>query len=490
MRKLLCMLLCALLLLPAPGAAEDTATIDSAELMARQTSGNTALRAAAAMAVNGPAPFFLTEEQWATLSAVTPGLTVEGTYTLSRFTDSFGDSMLRVYLKRDGETLSTLRLNGRGDSFLLWGDALGDTLLSLPRDTEALLRGKYLTLSGWQGVLCRDAGLLWNLLGGDRDWPGLFRAAAEVFSAEDSWRAEVDAAMEKYLAHLSSWLQEQSSIRVERDDAGGLRSVVTLKADRAACAGEAVALLELFARDTALQELLRQHMTAEEAAAYLEPGMTRLFASVLRALPNGEGIYLERVYAAGGEMERLTLTLALTDELSLTLRQEGDSWVLSLPFLTLTGSGDSRHGWQGRFSLAYDDALYNGSYQLFAAMDKTYTDASSGTRQRRQDGMLTLIVTPDEGEDFPAQLLTATLSARAGETNKDAASWRLELDWQETGGGAQIRLMLQAATGDLLRQTEAEGEPLALAELNEDVRAALWDAAVAHFLRVLGIAGE
>ena len=485
MKKIFCILLCALMI-PCAALAQDTATIDIAELMGRQASSSATFRTRLTVTAEGERPFFLTEEAWALLGRVAPGTVLETSYILSRGADSWGDSQLNLYLKRGEAVLSTLHLNGHGDRFALWGDALGNRVLTLPRDTEVLLRDKYLTLSGWQGVALRDAGLLGAVLQAQEAWPSLRRLLAEMATAETDWQRQAAERLEMYTAQLSAWMQGRTALRLERKEDGTMGTISTLRATLAECGQEAAVLLRMFYGDEELLSLLRSHANGAEAEAYLEPGMLPLFESALAQL-SGEGeLVLERAYDASGALERMALTLPLADGSAIDITQAGEEWTVALPQGEVRVCGSAEKGWQGSFLIAGEQPV-SGQYQLFSSLGGTYVDASGETVLRRQSGMVTLIVTPDAGQGWPAQMVTVNMEARAGESDTQQAHWNADIDWQEVGGGAQMHLALQTRTTAAIRQTAPEGETVVLEDLDQAQRQELLAGMLLRLAEAVGV---
>ena len=479
LKRIVSVVLC-LLMLALPACAEDVNTSSIAAIMARQVSGNSTLRVQLTAELSEQPASFADESQWKTLASALPGLSLEGAYVFSRSGETLGNSQLSLYLKREKETLSTMHMNGRGEQWQVWGDALDDTMLTAPRDTEMLLREKYLTLPSWAGVLLRDAGLIGSLLG-DRTWPDPLRGALEGAS-DTEWQERLTAMLRPHETALSAWLQAHTTLKLVRGADGSMETVAETNASLSECAQEAAAMLRGIYADGELLDLLRERLTEEEAL-YLEPGMIRLFEPVLLGISGEEKLTVMRRYGTDGELRAMELSLPLADGRVLKASQVQGKLELSYgkeePELYLTAEGDAGSGWQGEFLFKSGEKTQQGTYQLFASLEPQTMDRSGETPVRRQNGTFTLLIEPAEGQTFTAQSLTLTLTARAGEGTTQPARWYLDAAWQEKGG-AYVRASLKLRTDAPVAQTEAQGTPVSLAELSREARDELMQRVLAH----------
>ena len=479
MKRIVSVLLC-LLMLELPACAEDVSISSIAAIMARQTSANSTLRMQLTAELSEQPASFADELQWQTLAAILPGLSLESAYVLSRAGETLGNSQLSLYLKREKDKLSTMHVNGRGNQWQVWGDALDDMVLTAPRDTEILLRNKYLTLSSWAGVLLRDAGLIGDLLG-DQTWPNPLRGALEGVS-DAEWQEKLTTMLRPHETALSAWLQAHTTLKLIRGTDGSMETVAETNASMSECAQEAAAMLRGVYADEALLDLLRERLTEEEAL-YLEPGMIRLFEPVLLSISGEEKLTVLRRYGSNGELRAMDLSLPLADGHALKVSQADGKLELSYgkeePEFHLTAEDSAESGWQGEFLITYGEKTRMGSYQLFASLEPQTLDRSGETPIRRQNGTFTLLIEPAEGQSFMAQSLILTLTARAGEGTTQPARWYLEAVWQEKGG-AYVRTSLKLRTDSLIAQTEAQGRSVSLAELSKQEREALVQRMLAH----------
>ena len=482
MKRILALLLCAAMTLTGCALAEDPAHTDIAALMARQVSSNCVLRGQLTAELSEKTPFFASDDLWDTLRAWAADTALETTYIFSRAGQTLGNSQASLYLKRGEDTLSTLRVSGRGEEWQIFGDATGEQVWILPRQTDLLLRDKYLTLPGWGQALLRAAGVLEAGLNAPEEgqWPALYRFLTAAATQDEEWRQAFEICLKPYIEQVSSWLQERSRVYLLRT-ADSLTTGSEVRLDGDALAEEALALLNMFYNDRVMLSLLRPLMTKLEAEAYLEPGMQLLFESVLRSMQLPGEFVLDRRYDAEGELERLEASFPLPGGITLHWSQAGSIDILRLETPAFTAeiglTGAIASGLSGSFSLKLQEAAYSGKYQLTADLQPVYEEEDATGRSRRQNGAWSLIIQPDADQAFPAMTLTASLAARSGLQTDQSAHWNLDIDWQELGGGAYAHIALKTRTGAPIQQVEAAGERVDFAALRPEERRALLDAA-------------
>ncbi|MBQ9299259.1 MAG: hypothetical protein IJ214_01990 [Clostridia bacterium] len=490
MKKWLSFCLC-LVLLPVICGAEDTSQTDIAALMARQVSGNSTLRTQLTAELSEAVPSFLDAGRWQSLRAAAADTAVETAYIFSRAGETLGNSQAVITLKRGDEALSVLRVSGRGEQWRLWGDALGDTALGLPRDTSLLFRDRYLTLAGWGAVLLRGLGFTQAQVDPpvQGQWPSLYRFIAAAFTETDAWKEQAGSLLSKYTDQISSWMQEKTRLYLIMDSTKGMGTQSEIKLEGSDLAEEALALLDMFYHDSALLALLRDRMTEAEAQSYLEPGMLLLYEQVLRNMELPEKMVFSRLYDHDGALERTTLRLPLADGGVLVWEMAGDTNTYGLEkddsWLRVSVNALSAGSWQGDFSVKQAAQSYAGQYQLFVSMEPVYEDENADGRERRQNGVITLLITPAADESLPSQTLTLTVSARAGLANDQPAHWNADLDWQEADTGAYAHIALKTRTGAAIQQAEAPENTLDLAQADDQTRRALMAQVLAHYGQLL-----
>lgn len=474
MKKLLCLLCCLLLALPAALGEE----ISIAGLMARQVSANTTLRFQLTAEAEGSAPYFADPAVWEMLKALLPGSTLEGSYIFSKAGVTLGNSQAQFSLARGERTTPLVTLSGRADRLLLDGLLLGDTALAFPRDTELFFSenniAQNITLSKWFGALLRDAALSSNDAGA---WPSLKLFLTRAGTQNDDWQAALDTLLLPYQTALSAWMQERIALTLQKRGDGTLGTVSVMHASLPECAAQAQALLAMFYQDDALRDRLREQMTQAQAEAYLEEGMLPLFSQALSALPDAGEAVLERRYDSAGEMDGFILSLPFAGGAQAVLSWLGGEYTLSLNLrgrsLVVSVSGTEATGYTGAFALETAQETVSGHYQLFTALGGVVRNEAETGRERRQTGTITLLVTPDAGSAFPSQSLTVSIDASAGATDSKAARWNADVEWKDLSGASALRLGLKTRTAAPIAQAEAPEQATDYSNLSGDERAAL-----------------
>ena len=456
-------LLCLLFMLPVPAAGEDTATLDIAGLMARQVSGNSSLLFRISAELSDQPPFFLEADQWQSFRTATEN-TLEGSYIFSRAGETLGNSQLTFSLMRDENALSVLHLNGRDGEWQIWGDPMGDRLVILPRDTSVLLRDRYLTLAGWGAVLLRGAGFAqaeWDPPA-EGQWPALWRLITRAATQDAEWQERFEAALTPLTDQISAWMQGHTAVTLRKNEDGSIGTASLLRADGEELRREILDLFRTFYSDRTLMNLLRPLMTRQEAESYLEPGMVLLYEDVLGRMSLPDTFSLERLYDGEGNMTLSTLVMPLADGTCITWKTDGTTASLRAEkegkALEISWPENADGTVEGTFALQTPEGSWSGRYQLILSMGAVYEDEDALGRKRRQQGEMSLVIVPDEGQSFPAQTLTVSVEGSSGLATDQPARVYVVLDWQELGGGAGARLVLQTRTAAAIRQTEAVGE--------------------------------
>ncbi len=423
MKKCLCILLCVLLALPLTGLAKvsDKPILD---IMQRQIEANTSYRVQLSASAAGDAPFFIGADTWAALKQLLPAVSLNATYVRSKSADTLGDTQTRLMLYRADEKLSTLTLSGRGDRQYISGDVLGEQVLSIPRDANAL------------SMMLFPAG--------EAPWPSLNRALYAVATADSDWQTQLNAALAPYYSLLSAWLQQNTQMTLERDADGDMRTISTATFTVQQAAQEAEELLRALYQDETMLGLLRQRFSPEEAALYLEPGMLPVFVSALNQLSSEQVLTLTRAFTLShfrlekeNGAQTIEMTLTTGTVLRFSLRAQG------------TGV------YAGEFSLSSGESVALAGTYLFTAVlgEEQYNEANAG-KERTQQHTFSLLVQPAQGQAFPAQLLQADITLAAGASTENAVWVDVNLSYTQPGTDTALTLNYHSRTGAPLSQAE------------------------------------
>lgn len=442
MKKCLCILLCVLLALPLTGLAKvsDKPILD---IMQRQIEANTSYRVQLSASAAGDAPFFIGADTWAALKQLLPAVSLNATYVRSKSADTLGDTQTRLMLYRADEKLSTLTLSGRGDRQYISGDVLGEQVLSIPRDANAL------------SMMLFPAG--------EAPWPSLNRALYAVATADSDWQTQLNAALAPYYSLLSAWLQQNTQMTLERDADGDMRTISTATFTVQQAAQEAEELLRALYQDETMLGLLRQRFSPEEAALYLEPGMLPVFVSALNQLSSEQVLTLTRAFTADGTLIRETLDLPLENHATLShfrLKKENGAQTIEMTLTTGTVLRFSLRAqgtgvYAGEFSLSSGESVALAGTYLFTAVlgEEQYNEANAG-KERTQQHTFSLLVQPAQGQAFPAQLLQADITLAAGASTENAVWVDVNLSYTQPGTDTALTLNYHSRTGAPLSQAE------------------------------------
>ncbi len=451
MKKCLCILLCVLLALPLTGLAKAT-DASILELLNRQIEANTSYRVQLSGSVSGSAPFFADPDTWESLRLLLPEVSLNATFVRSKAADTLGNTQTRLMLYRANQKLSTLTVTGQGSRSYLSGDVLGDQVLSIPRDANDL---SMLLFPSEEGA-----------------WPSLSRALYAVVSADSDWQSQFDTALEPYYAQLSAWLQQSTQMTLERGADGTMRTVSTAVFTMRQAAQEAEELLRTLYQDETLLGLLRQRFSAEEAAAYLEPGMLPVFVSALEQMASEQQLTLTRAFTAEGALIRETLELPFESGAALShFRLEKEDGTQTVEATLASGNtlrfslrAQGTGVYAGEFSLSSGESVALAGTYLFTAVlgEEQYNEANAG-RERSQQHTFSLLVQPAQGQAFPAQLLQADITLAAGASTENAVWVDVNLSYSQPGTDTALSLKYHSRTAS----------PLALADVNTNAAVAL-----------------
>lgn len=442
MKKCLCILLCVLLALPLTGLAKvsDKPILD---IMQRQIEANTSYRVQLSASAAGDAPFFIGADTWAALKQLLPAVSLNATYVRSKSADTLGDTQTRLMLYRADEKLSTLTLSGRGDRQYISGDVLGEQVLSIPRDANAL------------SMMLFPAG--------EAPWPSLNRALYAVATADSDWQTQLNAALAPYYSLLSAWLQQNTQMTLERDADGDMRTISTATFTVQQAAQEAEELLRALYQDETMLGLLRQRFSPEEAALYLEPGMLPVFVSALNQLSSEQVLTLTRAFTADGTLIRETLDLPLENHATLShFRLEKENGAQTIEMTLTTGTvlrfslrAQGTGVYAGEFSLSSGESVALAGTYLFTAVlgEEQYNEANAG-KERTQQHTFSLLVQPAQGQTFPTQLLQADITLAAGASTENAVWVDVNLSYTQPGTDTALTLNYHSRTGAPLSQAE------------------------------------
>lgn len=385
---------------------------------------------------------------WFRIRSLLPRVTLEADHSLTR-----------------GEGQATMRLllddQSAGETKLLYND----TLMGLSSDLLAGTDTYYTAARDWDVSQLAQA-----MIQGSSVWPPLWRVLLAVLTAPEEWQLRAQPFLEPYETKLGVWMNGYASFATGVQDNVGytqLQCAIPAQAIKA----EIKQLLVDFYANGELLSLLREIVTPQEAAAYLQSGMQDTFFSTLDALALEGTVEITRRYDAQGNLllDSITLPFADTQTLrTLTLAvspsAEGQHWAFS---------GQAQDGTDFDISfVAGENMAYTGSVRLllpeaadgssFIVSDtaarrtiafdynfswdpgeETYTLATSRFERTLRG---TLVIKPQEGWDMPDQSLILEASFSSGSSQRSATQLNATLTWQDLDGDASITATLAGRT--------------------------------------------
>jgi hypothetical protein len=450
MKRLTAWALAALMMISlcAPALA-DTYTL--AEKFYLQAFQESAYRGTVTMTVEGNgSALFKTAGQWATLKHLAPllSLTLEHTTTRDRDEGQFGATLLmnekesiKTTLMYDDKLLGV-------SSTLMGGDSAYFTFArdwDLSRMTQALFQG-------------------------DSAWPPVWRMLLAAQNASDEWKARAKERTTIYETKLGLWLNGYAAFATGRENDISYSELSCLIPAQAVKA-EIKQLLVDFYNDNELLTILREIVTAQEAAAYLQPAvMNDLFAMLDQLNLQGDVKIVRRYNSLGGALlDSITLPFGekgLLSQLTISLATEeaGQKWILegtmndttefALSCLAggdfiYTGSVDVllpqeedtdfvvSDGTEGRKSIAFD---YNFSWE---PGEDQYTLAND---RFTRDMKGSLLIRPRGESNLPEQSVVLEAQLASGSYQRTSTHLDGTLTWRDMESGASITLTLDSRT--------------------------------------------
>lgn len=445
MKRLLCAILCLMLLCAATAQAK-TYDYTIFEVMTRQLDTNSSYRVQVTGEVRGEAPDFADADLWELLKSLLPQYSLEGTYVLSKSEKTLHDMQTRLMVKEGDTTRGTLVLSGRNDRYVLSGDLLGEENVAFARGTDAIAR---MALPAQEG-----------------QWPSLWRVFAAMESAGSDWQQRFETAMAPYYAMMSEWVQDHTELKVRRNAQGQLCTQSTAVFTPETVRAQVINVLAQIYRDGDMMALLEEILADEEANVYLQDGMLPLYEEMLAAAGISGDVVITRSYDAEGALESETITLpfaagSAVEKVSVSYGSTG--YALSMQLgggktldITMQGGGDFSRAYAGTFAYGTEEKKTSGSFVLTMEIGKEQYDEADAGRERKQTHTAMLFVKPDEGQAFPAQSLGVTVKLIGGDSNTNTVRCNVECVWNELGTDTEIIFNYKSRTAAALAQLEVD----------------------------------
>lgn len=329
MKKLICLLLCLLMVMPIAMADDDTLP---EKFQKQLITGGNGLRGTIALTASGAAEWlnYLQPFTAAQLQIRAIG------QAQNAYTDMVTDDdnwQVKLYAKDDQDAMRGLTyIYGDPQALYIKSELIPDTLLFIPADDAHVLydlaRGDLLKL-----FVSVDPLSLSKQKAG-KNLPA-YSAIADLFQInEEEWATNWAPVMEKYETDLDMWLSCYTSGPVVSGSTGAMTMKTTFTIPSDELKAKAKAVIGTMLYDYELQALITPHVTDAQRAMYLNPSMIYFYNACIDALPLNGDIMLEREMSALGENVGMMMSLplpALPEEITQAAGEFLSS-IFSLPY--------------------------------------------------------------------------------------------------------------------------------------------------------------
>lgn len=446
MKRLIALLLTLILALSALPALADDYTL--VEKFCRQVL-DSGYRGTITFSAVGAQTAAMDPATWLMIRTLAPRLSLEANHSNYR-----GDGQAALRLMLDGQTAGETTLLYNPDLVGISSDLLagGNTYYSFSRDWDF-------------------SQMVQAVAQGEGEWPPLWRVLTAVESAPADWQNRAQEKLISYETKLGVWMNGYAAFTtgIQNELAyTQLSCSIPIQAVKA----QIKQMMIDFYEDEALLSLLREVLTPEEAAAYLQPGMQNSFFAMLDALKMDGNVEIIRRYDTQGHamLDSITMpfaptqpfsTLTITvtpDELGQCWGFAGSTWTGADFDITCIVGADMAYSGsvfvmlpeqEDQSSFVVSDTAasrpvvafdYNLSWN---PGKESYTLATS-----KFDHMMegTLVIKPQAGDDMPAQALTLTISLSSGASQRNATTLNAVLTWRDLDGDAVLTASLESKT--------------------------------------------
>ena len=312
---------------------------------------------------------------------------------------------------------------------------------------------------------------------GDNAWPPVWKMLLEMEKQDDSWKTRVKEKLLPYETKLGVWLNGYASFstgEIEGVKYTELSCTIPFRAVKT----EIQQLMVDFYADADMLSVLREAVTAQEAAAYFQPGMQNTFIALLEALNLEGDVEIVRRYSSQGKLMLDMMTLPFPEgyfisSLTVTLRPDeyGDVWGLA----GQTGSGIEFDV----TCLIGEESIYTGSVDLILPasedVEASYVVNDGGlietlpeqktvafdysfswdpgeetytlsTDQYVRNISATLLLRPRNMEDMPTQSLALNISLDSTSNTQAITHLNGAFTWHDLDSDASITATLTSRT--------------------------------------------
>lgn len=302
-------------------------------------------------------------------------------------------------------------------------------------------------------------------------WPPLWRMLLNVLNAPQSWKERALPKLESYETEAAVWMNTFASVATGMEG-GKPYSELSCKIPAREVKEEIKTLLKTLYQDTELLNLLKEVVTPEEAAAYLQPASQDTLIALLEQMDMEGNIEIARRHDSSGTalLDRISFPFAkdaLFTRLSFSLSpsENGQEWRVT---------GAAKDGTEFDISCAQTVAgNYTGSVALLLPVKEEGSSfvVSDGTPELKPFGFDYSFIW-DEGEeaysladdkstqeirgslmlrprgetDMPMQMFTLNATLSSGSSKQSPTHLDGNLSWMDMESGAAITAQLTSRT--------------------------------------------
>lgn len=306
LKRILCLVLCLMLALPA-AMAETADTLQ--KKFSRQLTGGNGIRGKLSLTASGVAewldmllPFVGTDIQIRAMG--------EKQGDMSADIADDDDWQIKLYAENAaGSEVATTWLYGDPTAVYFQSELLPDTCLSLPVEQVNLLyqmfKGEYAEL-----FFAFDPFAL--TLPGKNGNASAYEAVTEMLGvSQEEWNENWMPVLEKYFLQLDLWLTGYGDPSFVTGEEGPLTMEATYVIPADDIKREAKYLISQMLFDNTLQNLLLPYVTLEQRITYLNQTLVYFYEACIDALPLEGDVILSRQMSAMGEVVSTTVALPL-----------------------------------------------------------------------------------------------------------------------------------------------------------------------------------
>ena len=446
MKRGIALLLAALLLLAAvPVLAEDYTL---AEKFYQQAVKESAYRGTVTLSVSGAGSKAVDPALWNVLKSLAPRLSLSLEHSTTPYKD---EGQATAALMLDGSASATLSYLYDQQLMAFGGTLLGgnNPYYSAPRDWDL-------------------TELAESALSGGNAWPPVWRMVLAIENAPAAWKTRAETRLSVYKTKLNLWLNGYAQFSTGMDG-DTLYSQLACTIPAQALKAEIKQLMVDFYNDAELLSLLKEVVSAKEAAAYLQPSMMDALFSMLDGLQlSGDLEVVQRYdisasplliqlsvpFGGSGALSRMTVSCAYEEggqnwhvagslnngaAFDVSCLMADETIFTGTVYLTLPEAEDESFVVSDQAALKTVAFDYN---LIWEPGEDTYT---LSTDRFTRDIRGSLLIRPTEG-DLPEQSLTLEAALSSGSAKRSATQLNGSLTWRDLESDASVSLILTSKT--------------------------------------------